>query len=221
MFTTTSLKFKTPFCAIVAAPSGGGKTYFVRQFLREYQIQTDLEPSNHQLKVLWCYGQHQRSYINDVRHVIISFRDGLVSESELLDFGPQILVIDDLMSELKNSSELSAIFTKISHHRSISVFFLVQNLFCQGREMRNISLNAHYFILMKNPRDRQQVATLGRQIFPGQVKSFTEIFDDATSHAYGYLIIDMKSNTPDILRLRTRILQSENSGLWQPIVYRI
>ena len=33
--------------------------------------------------------------------------------------------------------------------------------------MRNISLNIHYIILFKNPRDSQQISTLARQMYPG------------------------------------------------------
>lgn len=220
MYEQSHLKLKSPFTAIVAAPSGAGKTFFLRQLLREYKTQTDIKDDV--LNVIWCYGQWQSGYRNDVSNVRITFHDGLVDEAALSQLNPKVIVIDDLMTELRDSSQLAALFTKISHHRGISVFFLTQNVFCQGREMRNVSLNAHYFVLLKNPRDRLQVATLGRQIFPGKGKKFQEIFDDATSRPYGYLLIDMKPTTPEQLRLRTRILCSETKQkTWSPIIYRI
>jgi hypothetical protein len=38
--------------------------------------------------------------------------------------------------------------------------------------MRNISLNAHYIVLFKLPRDKQQILMLARQINPGKVQEF-------------------------------------------------
>lgn len=214
------LRLKSPFTAIIAAPTGGGKTFFTRQLLREHHVQTDMKVDT--LKVLWCYGQWQKGYTNDADNVIITFHEGLVDETALSQYAPHILIIDDMMQELKDSKELSSLFTKISHHRGISVIFITQNIFCQGREMRNISLNSHYFFLMKNPRDRQQISTIGRQMFPGKGKMFQAIFDDATAKPYSYLCIDMKPTTPDSLRLRTRLLCSETAdGKWAPVVYKI
>jgi hypothetical protein len=58
------------------------------------------------------------------------------------------------------------LFTKGSHHRSISVILITQNLFHQGRYCRDISLNATYLVLLKNVRDKHQFAYLARQVFP-------------------------------------------------------
>jgi len=44
-------------------------------------------------------------------------------------------------------------FTKISHHRNVSVVYLTQNVFDKNKYARTISLNAHYLVLIKNPRD--------------------------------------------------------------------
>ena len=38
--------------------------------------------------------------------------------------------------------------------------------------MRNISLNAHYIVLFKSPRDKQQISMLARQVNPGKVQEF-------------------------------------------------
>ena len=56
-------------------------------------------------------------------------------------------------------------FTKISHHRNLSVVYVCQNLFDKFKYHRTISLNSHYIVLLRNPRDTQPVANLARQIF--------------------------------------------------------
>ena len=70
--------------------------------------------------------------------------------------------------EIKHIAEL---FTKGSRHRNISVIYVVQNIFDQGRETRNISLNAHYILPFKSPRDKQHISVLARQVHPGHACS--------------------------------------------------
>ncbi len=54
-----------------------------------------------------------------------------------------LIVLDDLMEECKDNPEIDKIFTKALHHMNLSVIFLSQNLFLQGRQTRTISLNSH------------------------------------------------------------------------------
>jgi hypothetical protein len=68
-------------------------------------------------------------------------------------------------------------------------------------------LNAHYMIIFKNPRDAAQITYLARQISPENPKFLVEAYRDATSIPHGYLLIDLKQNTPDVLRYRTDIFE--------------
>ena len=81
---------------------------------------------------------------------------------------------------------MANLFTKGSHHRNLSVIYIVQNIFHQGTETRNISLNTHYIVVFKSPRDNQQVLTLARQINPGRVPEFMHAYEKATSHPHWY-----------------------------------
>ena len=89
-----------------------------------------------------------------------------------------LLILDDLMAEADDS--IANVFTKISHHRNVSVIFLTQNLFHKNKHMRTISLNAHYLVLFKNPRDVEQFATLARQMYAKNWQFAVEAFRDAT-----------------------------------------
>jgi len=64
---------------------------------------------------------------------------------------PVLLIVDDLMQETDQS--VAILFTKGSHHRGVNIIFLAQNLFPKNKFARTISLNAHYMVLFKNPRD--------------------------------------------------------------------
>jgi hypothetical protein len=73
-----------------------------------------------------------------------------------------------------------------------------------------MSLNAHYIVLFKNPRDANQVSVLARQMYPGKSKFMLEAFKDATEKPYGYLLIDFKPETDEKLRVRTNIFTSDS-----------
>jgi hypothetical protein len=75
--------------------------------------------------------------------------------------------------------------------------------------MRNTSLNAHYIVLFKSPRDKQQISMLARQIKPGRVQEFMRSYEDATSRPHGYLMLDLKPTTDDQQRLKTNLLPGE------------
>ena len=57
-------------------------------------------------------------------------------------------------------------------------------------------------------RDMGQIETLGRQLYgKGNGNNFLNIYKRALSvNTYGYLLIDLGPNTPEILQLRTNIL---------------
>jgi hypothetical protein len=113
------------------------------------------------------------------------------------------------ISWTKRTKGVASLFTKKSHHRNISVMYIVQNLFHRGKYHRTISLNAHYMVLFKNPRDVSQIMALAHQMYPRRTQFFLEAFARATARSHGYMVIDMKQNTPVILRLRTFIFPGE------------
>lgn len=204
------LTFKHPFTALIAGPTGSGKTVLLRRFLSNHDVTIC---GLTVIKVLWAYGVWQPLYKQPVPGVDIDYVEGLPSEID----GYNVVVLDDLMTELGGNKTLANMFTRGSHHRNISIFFIVQNIFHQGPQMRTISLNTHYFVLMKNPRDKSQISHLARQLFPENTKFLHEAYKDATSTPYGYLVIDMKLNTPDKVRVRTHL--EYINGRFAPTIY--
>ena len=51
-------------------------------------------------------------------------------------------------------------------------------------------------LFTKKRRDSSQLANLARQMYPGRGAFVQEAFADATASPYGYLLIDLKQNTP-------------------------
>ena len=103
------------------------------------------------------------------------------------------------------------LFTRGSHYRNLSVIYIVQNLFHHGKGGRSISLNSHYLVLFKNPRDKLQILTLAKQMYPGQTDFFLNRYGEAVKKPFGYLLIDLKTTTQDNCRFRTNVLPSEDA----------
>jgi hypothetical protein len=121
-----------------------------------------------------------------------------------------LIIIDDNMHNVANDIVISDLFTKISHHKNITVILLVQNLFPKSKYMRDISSNATYIILMSNPRETLQVKTLSRQIDGSNSNFIFNCYKEATKEKpFSYLFLDFDQNTPDELRVRTNIFPDE------------
>lgn len=191
--------FEHPFTAIVAGPSGCGKSNFVCEFLKHMKKICSQDYKN----IMWCYDEMQPLY--NLKGV--EYYQGIPDLSMFDGKEPQLIIIDDLMRE--SDGRVVDIFTKGSHHRNLSVFYITQNLFHQGKGQRDISLNSSYIIYFKNPRDKTQIRFLSRQLSPENVKFVEDAYRDATSKPHGYLMIDLKQNTDDMYRFKTNIFPNQ------------
>ena len=114
------------------------------------------------------------------------------------------------MDQCQKDSSILSLFTIDSHHKNTSVFFITQNLYSQAKYSRTISLNSHYLIIFKNPRDKSQINVLARQMFPNKIQFFMESFEDATENkSHGYLLLDFKQSTLMKNRVQTGIIPGD------------
>jgi len=127
---------------------------------------------------------------------------------------PTLVIIDDLIQETNET--VANMFTKGSHHKNISVVFRSQNLFPKNKFARTMSLNAHYMVLFKNPRDVSQFARLARQMYPKTSQFAVEAYRDATREPYSYLLVDLRPEQDEVLRMRTNIFPGETHYVYVP-----
>lgn len=200
------IHFEHPFTTIVAGPSGCGKSNFVCEFIKHMNQICNVEFKN----ILWCYDEMQPLY----NLTGVNYYQGIADLSMFDGKEPQLMIIDDLMRE--SDGRVVDIFTKGSHHRNLSIFYITQNLFHQGKGQRDISLNSSYIVYFKNPRDKTQIRYLARQLVPENPKYVEEAYRDATSKPHGYLMIDLKQNTDDVYRLKTNIFVSDYTICYIP-----
>ena len=204
MFTYT--QFCHPFTALVAGPTGSGKTEFIIQLISNKNKCIKPTPN----KVFYCYSLWQERF-NDLKQMCddIKFVNGLIDYQDIDESYKNLVIIDDLMKEASDDNNILDLFTKGSHHKNTSVILITQNIFNKGKHSRTISLNSHYLVIFKNPRDQTQINHLARQMFPGSPKFLDNAFKDATKGPHSYLFIDLKQATADELRIQSNIFSEK------------
>lgn len=187
--------FIHPFTVILAGPSGCGKSNFVTNFIKSVTEICNCDFN----QITWCFDEMQPLY----NLPNVNYHQGIPNLNMFDGENPHLVIIDDLMRE--SDGRIVDIFTKGSHHRNLSVFYLTQNLFHQGKGQRDISLNSSYIIYFKNPRDKTQIRYLARQVSPDNPKFIEDAYKDATLEAHGYLMVDLKQVTNDFCRIKSNV----------------
>lgn len=206
--------FIHPFTCIISGPTQSGKSTFVEKVLINKSILINPEPE----KIYFCYSLWQPIYDKLKSFVSnIVFFKGILNIEELNYKENKLIILDDLLSESEEDSNILKLFHIDSHHKNISVFLITQNLFSQGKFFRSISLNSHYLVIFKNPRDKSQINTLARQMYPSKnsAQFLIDSFEDAVENKKNsYLFIDLKQNTLEKNRVQTGILPGEDRVIY-------
>ena len=202
-----------PFTLILCGPSGSGKTEWIKNFLYHRDVVLHERPA----KVFLFYTHLQPIYNTLLRdgyvHQLI---EGVPSYEELKELvtpyksapGGSLCIFDDPMSTLGHG-ESARVFTELSHHTRSSVIWVSQTLYAESAEFRRMSLNSHYLVLMKNPRNARIVITLSSQIAPYKNSYIVQSYQAATSQPYGYLLLDFEQGQSDAVRMRGSIFKHE------------
>lgn len=194
---------------IIYGPSGSGKTSLVEKLLFHMKELFGFYFD----RIIYISGQ---SFVQfDQIHGIPIEKTTNINDIQLNEINPQLnnlIILDDNMHENANDLLISDLFTKLSHHKNITVIFLVQNLFPKSKYMRDISLNSTYLILMSNPREKLQIRTLSSQVDGSDSLFIYKAYLSATKNKpFSYLFLDFNQNTPDEIRVRSNIFPNEET----------
>ena len=191
-------RLQGPFTCLVAGPTGCGKTQLIFKLI-ENTAQL-ITPTVH--NIVYCYGQWQKDFKKYDNKV--NFHEGLIPREQIFPVNSQesstqhtLLIIDDLLGK-EDTSLVRDIFIKGSHHNNISVIFVTQNLFLPHKDYRTLSLNTHYLVIFKNPRD------------------MTAVYNRETSDRHSYLLLDFKQSTPELMRVRDSITTPWKTTVFVP-----
>lgn len=140
--------FRTSIRLLIAGPSGCGKTLFTAQLLLDNVDLFDKELKS----IHYCYGSWQKGFERHQKQGI-KFHEGIPEKESLPKWFPEggVLVLDDLRD---------------SHLQGITVLYLCQDLFPDGKFAKTMSRNAHCIVTFKNPRDELGIRNLLLQSFP-------------------------------------------------------
>ena len=201
-----AFRFHSPSSILVVGPSGCGKTHFTENLLLNNTALFETTPP----KIHYCYGAWQDKF-KHMQARGIRFHEGIPDTQDLSKWFPRggVLVMDDLMDEGSGDKRVLDLFTKHSHHKNITVIYLCQDMFPNGKYAKSISRNAHYVIAFKNPRDQLGTKNLFLQSFPSYWKEALQEYEKATSRPYGYLLIDFHPSSSDETRLFSQVLKDE------------
>ena len=199
--------FKTPTSIMIAGPSGCGKTVFTTRLLVD---NPDLfrTPSN---ATRCCYGSWQHGF-ELLKQCGVQFHEGVPVRSLLPKWFPEggILILDDLMNEGSSDKNVLDLFTIDSHHQKITVIYVCQDLFPNGKFAKTISRNAHYIIASKNPCDQLGLRNLLQQSFPIQFREVLDTFRHVTNERpFAYMCLDLHPASRDDQRILSHLLKDE------------
>ena len=114
--------------------------------------------------------------------------------------GSLLVIFDDQLMETSQHLEYLEAWSVSSHHLNMTLMFLSQQIFFDSALFRSLSLNSHYYILMKNPRDLRSVTTLASRMHPHHSEYVVEAYKAATAEGFGYLLIDYQVSLTSLKR---------------------
>ena len=134
---------------VASGPSSSGKTVFTKPKQALNKLDKQFET------IYWFYSEWQDGYKDCPR---ISFVSGMPSSlNAYLELSrPKAMVLYNMMMQCASSELIAQSFTQKRHHQNLSVILILQNLYCQGKVMRNVHLNTEYVVLFRNTRDKSQ-----------------------------------------------------------------
>ena len=208
-------RLQSPFTMLIAGPTSCGKSRLVFKIIEN--VKTLVTPEVHD--ITYCYSQWQPEF-DTLKTAGVIFKEGLPSREELFDSSRDtsrhcMLIIDDLLDP-EYAPIAKDLFIKGSHHLNMNVIFITQNLFFANKDFRTLSLNSHYLVIFKNPRDMSQIGYISRQAFPAQPTFLTQVYNNETRAKHSYIVLDCKQNTPDNLRVRNSITTPWNTLVFIP-----
>jgi hypothetical protein len=113
-------RLRHPFTCTVAGPTWSGKTQFVFRLIHDAD-QLIVPPPE---KIAYCYGEFQPSFAEFPQ---VEFCEGLPNVSQFDGKFRILLIIDDLVNEANQN--VCNLFTKLSHHRNVSVVFITNKIY--------------------------------------------------------------------------------------------
>ena len=85
-------------------------------------------------RVNYCYGEWQSEFDKMESVEFVKGIDSVFNDKNFFKSGENtLLILDDLANELSGNPRASKLFTQGIHHKNVSIVFITQNLYKQGK----------------------------------------------------------------------------------------
>lgn len=212
VFGPLDLRLKSGSSMQIVGPSQSGKTFLALQIARDRNLVYDKPHTS----VVFVYNNYQDTFdqVKARDSTIIFTNDFDELEKILLKNVYTLVIIDDFLLSLQSdlNEYITDFFIRRTHHEKLSLIVLQQSLYFKNSRL--MSLNTHYLVLFKLPRDSRQVKYLGGQIDPDSPSFIYECYKLAISKPRGTLLIDLYPTTPDYARFRSSVFVSDSLRIY-------
>ena len=195
-----------PQCFLtVIGPSGSGKTHLVAQLL---QHQSQIFKPNFE-QIVYIYDHFQPIY----EELLLSLGQQNLHLSKGVDWSfPEqvtasnkatLLIFDDVYQNVFYTKEILDLAIS-GRHRNLYFLVLKHNLYQQPKHSKTVDLKVTQMLLLRNPRDNNQIDCLVRQL--GCRELLLNSYKRATQDQFGHLLIDLDPGPNENLRLSSSII---------------
>ena len=209
---TSDSMLEKPFRLIIGGGSGTGKTTFMQRLVNENHFSSPFD------KIVYCYPEYLVNVPVEFDQMI-DFRPG-IGDMEYFASLPKntLIILDDLMNEAGNSKDIMKLFSVVARKNNLSIIFLVQNLFDQSKQFRNIRLNATGLVMFKFYAAQQVHYRLVRDLGMDNLISKRSL-DNILHERYSYIMFDIHPNRQtDFGCIRTNIFE-RNFSIFHKMEY--
>ena len=205
-------RLESPALLLLVAGSGAGKTYLAKQAVenRAHIFKHKFE------KIIWHYSEWQQIYESlQSDHGVIFIEGPPTPDQYPPSESPKWVICDDFQDQItKNNTDFVHFAIKSIHHRNLHFWLLLQTRF--PPKMKQISLQAHYVILMKQRRDLSQIRSFVLQVAPSNWRALMEAYYDATLEPHSHILFDFHPRQKDFLRIRSGLLEHQQKVVYIP-----
>lgn len=217
---TYDIRLKVPFSALFVGKSKSGKTTLVLDIMNQWNDYTDDVNGEYFKRIYWIYGTENAKDFHKLNEIAIEhvkhyggpapriqfFKGNLKNEDVLQRIRnipeQSIVILDDLMTEMVKSEDISNVLTRESHHKGWCVILLWQDMFPTQQFARTIAVQCDYKYIFRDPARQDRLRTLCGQMFP-KCSDKNVMFDKIWSYLtntppseYPYVRINLRPDSP-------------------------
>lgn len=189
---------------ILGGASASGKTTYCVSLINQF-----ISEGAKFERCILLYEVHQKLY-DAINMPVTAYEsvDDIIALSED-QYNDSILIIDDKQLQLQGAflSLINKLYTVIAHHRNLTIFLMLQNIYGDETKLKTILRNSAYLVIFRSQHASQMLSQIQKNFYPG----LRGVLYAASAHSFkncNYLFIDLITNSQYSLKSGVLIDQS-------------